>query len=194
MVVPAVVVEPFLSGSLEALPAGLADRFSSSLVLVVGRDVADRLMQAHRVVLDPHAGELGFEHDRVVDVLEMGPFALDVTEQRLDPRLIRRRVRPAPVLGDRQQPMNALVSAAAIGGPLSETASRIGRAGSSTARSRRSSVNSSSRPSSSRACSKRTWTWVAVSSTDTSVSIHLRDTMSTMANTTRRALVKWVAS
>lgn len=103
MVVPAVVVEPFLSGSLEALPAGLADRFSSSLVLVVGRDVADRLMQAHRVVLDPHAGELGFEHDRVVDVLEMGPLALDVTEQRLDPRLIRRRVRPAPVLGDGQQ-------------------------------------------------------------------------------------------
>jgi hypothetical protein len=33
---------------------------------------------------------------------------------------------------------------------------------------------------------------VAVSSTDTSVSIHLRLTMSTIANTTRFARPKWV--
>jgi hypothetical protein len=48
--VPAVVVEPLLSGSVEALPAGLADRFSSSLVFVVGGEVADGLMEADRVV------------------------------------------------------------------------------------------------------------------------------------------------
>jgi hypothetical protein len=79
VVVPAVVVEPFLSGSLEALPAGLADRFSGSVVLVVGCDVADRLMQAHRVVVGPDAGELGFEDDGIVDVLKVGPLALDGT-------------------------------------------------------------------------------------------------------------------
>jgi hypothetical protein len=33
---------------------------------------------------------------------------------------------------------------------------------------------------------------VAVSSTDTSVSIQRRETMSMIANTTRRARVKWV--
>ena len=35
---PAVVVEPGLAGSGEALPAGLADLFSSSVVFVVGGD------------------------------------------------------------------------------------------------------------------------------------------------------------
>ena len=76
MVVPAVVVEPLLSGSCEALPACLADRFSSAVVFVVGGDVADRLVKAHRVVLDPDAGQLGFEHDGVVDGLEVGPTRL----------------------------------------------------------------------------------------------------------------------
>ena len=43
--VPAVVVEPGLAGSGEALPAGLADLFSSAVVFVVGGDVADRFVQ-----------------------------------------------------------------------------------------------------------------------------------------------------
>ena len=37
-------------------------------------------------------------------------------------------------------------------------------------------------------------TCVEVSSIEISVSIHLRDTMSTIANTHRRAVVKWVTS
>lgn len=40
------MVEPLLSGSLEALPAGLADLFSFAVVFVVGGDVADPLMQS----------------------------------------------------------------------------------------------------------------------------------------------------
>ena len=89
--------------------------------------------------------------------------------------------------------MNARVSCEVIGGPLSDTASRIGRAGSSTARSRRWSVNRSTSPRL-RACSKTTTTWVEVSSIDTRVSIHLRETMSTIANTARFARVKCVTS
>jgi hypothetical protein len=37
------VFEPLLSGSCEALPAGLADGFASALVLVVRGDIADGL-------------------------------------------------------------------------------------------------------------------------------------------------------
>jgi hypothetical protein len=66
----AVVVEPVLAGSCEALPAGVADRFSSSLVFIVRRD-ADRPMKAHAVVLDPDAGQFGLEDDGIVDVLEV---------------------------------------------------------------------------------------------------------------------------
>ena len=101
--VPAVVVEPLLAGSGEALSAGLADLFSSSLVFVVGCDVADRFVQPHRVVLDPDAGELGFEHDGIGDVFEVGPLALDVTEEGLDPRLVGRGVGAPVVLGDGEE-------------------------------------------------------------------------------------------
>jgi hypothetical protein len=36
-------------------------------------------------------------------VFQVGPLALDVTEEGLDPRLIGRRMRAAVVLGDRHQ-------------------------------------------------------------------------------------------
>jgi uncharacterized protein (DUF3084 family) len=55
-------------------------------------------------------------------------------------------------------------------------------------------VRWASRPSASRACSKTTTTCEAVSSTLTRVSIQRRLTMSTMANTARRARVKCVTS
>ena len=45
-----------------------------------------------------------------------------------------------------------------------------------------------------RARSKMTLTWVEVSSTEVSVSIQFRDTMSTIANVDPPARVKWVAS
>lgn len=55
-------------------------------------------------------------------------------------------------------------------------------------------MSRSSNPSASRACSKTTTTCEAVSSTLTRVSIQRRLTMSTMANTARRARPKWVTS
>ncbi len=45
-------------GPLEALPAGLADRFSSLVVFVVGGDVAERFVQPDFVVVDPDACQL----------------------------------------------------------------------------------------------------------------------------------------
>ncbi len=162
-------------------------------MFVVGGEVADRLVQANRMVFRSYSHSFGFQQGWVGDGLQVRPLTLDVTEG-LDPRLILRGMRAAVVLGDRDQRRKARASRAVIGGPLSETASRIGRRGSSVSRSGRSAVSRSSRPSTSSACSKITCTWVAVSSTETSVSIHLRDTISTIAKQTRRDRVKCVAS
>ena len=76
VVLPAVVFESVVSGSCEALPAGLTDVFSSAVVLVVGSEVADRFVQPHGVVLDPNAGQLVLQDGGVADVFEVGPLAL----------------------------------------------------------------------------------------------------------------------
>ena len=81
------MVEPSCAGSLEALPAGLADRFSSLVVFVVGGDVAERFVQPDFVVVDPDACQLCVEQRRVGDLVEVGPFVLDVPEETLDPGL-----------------------------------------------------------------------------------------------------------
>ena len=75
--VPAVVAEPLLSGSFEAEPAGLANGFSSSVVFIVGGDVADRFVPPNCVVVDSEPGEFTHELDRVADVGEVGPLVLD---------------------------------------------------------------------------------------------------------------------
>ena len=90
--------------------------------------------------------------------------------------------------------MKARVSVEIMGPPLSDTASRIGRRGSSRGRSRRSSVNRSVRPSTARASSNTTRTWVEDSSDDATVEIQRRLSVSTMAKTQRRARPKWVTS
>jgi hypothetical protein len=48
-------------GLLEPGFAGLADLLAAAFVLVVEGDAADAGVQAHRVVLLSHAGELGAE-------------------------------------------------------------------------------------------------------------------------------------
>ena len=71
--------------------------------------------------------------------------------------------------------MNSLVEPELIWGPLSETASRIGREGSSRLRSTvpsaRASISRRS-PSASSASTRATWTWVEVSSEETTVVSH----------------------
>jgi hypothetical protein len=47
-VVPAVVVEPSLSGSGEALPAGLADLFASAVVRITANSIAWALIEHWR--------------------------------------------------------------------------------------------------------------------------------------------------
>ena len=124
----------------------------------------------------------------------MGLLAFDVAEEALDPGLVGGGAGPAVVLGDRDGGHEGAVSVEIMGPPLSDTASRIGRRGSSRGGSRRSSVNKSMRPSTARASSNTTRTWVQDSSDDTTVEIWRRLTMSTMANTQRRARPKWVTS
>ena len=78
--------EPLFAGSCETLPAGLSDGFTAAVVFVVGGDVADGFMEADGVVERPHPFRFGVEHDRVGDLLEVGPLCLDVTEEAWVPR------------------------------------------------------------------------------------------------------------
>jgi hypothetical protein len=187
--------DALLSGGRKAVLAGLSDRRTATLVLVVGGDVADPGVQANRVELVAHSSQLGLEHGGVVDAIQVRPFGLDVAEEALDPGLVRRGARPPEMLGDGANPHEL---PDVICGPLSETASRIGRLGSSTLRSTvplaRASIRSKI-PSASRAWMKATWTCVEVSSAERTVSSHLRVTRSMIATA---AWVgqdwKWVAS
>src|SRR5581483_8814957 len=63
----------------------------------------DPMRKPDGVVLDPDPVQLSFEHDGVGDVFEVGPLALDVTEEALDPGLVGRGVRAAVMLSDGQQ-------------------------------------------------------------------------------------------
>jgi hypothetical protein len=93
--------------------------------------------------------------------------------------------------------MNSRVEPLLIWGPLSLRASRIGRAGSSTVGSTRLSwraVMRASSPSRSNASVTTTWTWVEVSSAETTSASHLRETRSSITVAATPALVKWVVS
>ena len=72
----------------DSVAAGLADGFASAFVFVVGGDVADGGVQPDGVVLGPDPVELAVEFAGVADLLQVRPFALDVTEQGLDPGLV----------------------------------------------------------------------------------------------------------
>jgi hypothetical protein len=80
--------KPLQACLLESGLAGLADRRTAALVLVVGGDIADSGVQPHAVVALADHGEFGAQGRRVADLVEVGPFGLDVAEQRLDPGLV----------------------------------------------------------------------------------------------------------
>src|SRR5215211_8375796 len=96
----AMPVTPLAVGPLESVASSVADGVAAAFVLVVRCDVPDRFVEPDRVVFEADAFELAGEHGGVGDGHEMRVFALDVTPQRLDPRLVGRRGRPAEVLGD----------------------------------------------------------------------------------------------
>ena len=79
-----------LVGGGEAIAAGLADGVTAAFVLVVGGDVADRLMEADGVVVEADPFELGGQDLRVGDRQQVRVLGLDVAPQRLDPRLVGR--------------------------------------------------------------------------------------------------------
>lgn len=57
-------------------------------------DAPDRGGEANLVVVRPDAVQFGNEFGVVADLLEMGPFALDGSEQRFDPGLVFRHAGP----------------------------------------------------------------------------------------------------
>ena len=97
---PAVVVEAFYPGLVQAVSACLPHRVAAAFVFVVRGDVADRCVQPDAVVLLADVLELGLEIARIDDLLQVGPLALHMPEQGLDPRLVGRGVWAPEVLGD----------------------------------------------------------------------------------------------
>src|ERR1035438_6822134 len=95
------VGDPGPAGLAESAFAGGADPWAAAVVLVSGSDIADPGVQSDRVVLVADLGQLGPEDLRVADPVELWPVGLDVTEQALDPGLVRGRSGPAEVLRDR---------------------------------------------------------------------------------------------
>jgi hypothetical protein len=120
------VFDPLLAGSVEAVPAGLADGVSPAFVLVVGSDVAGAGVKPNAVVLVSDPVELEVEHGRVGELFEVGPVCLDVSEQRLDPGLVGgvpgRPSRWAMAIIAKNSRVGWLI----IGPPLSDMASSSG--------------------------------------------------------------------
>jgi len=65
-----------------------ADGLTSSFVFVVRCHILDPGVKPDPVVLRADEFEFGFKLAGVGDLLQVRPFALDVTEQGLDPRLV----------------------------------------------------------------------------------------------------------
>jgi hypothetical protein len=82
------VCDAVLARTGESVAAFGADGITSFFVFVVGCHVPDAGVQPDRVVFRPEEFELGFELAGVGDLLQVRPFALDVTEQGLDPGLV----------------------------------------------------------------------------------------------------------
>ena len=89
-----------LPGPGQAVDAGPADRLAPAGVLVVGGDVTDAGVQAHVVVVLADPFQLGPQHARVPDLLQVWPFGLHVPEQRLDPGLVGGAARATKVPGN----------------------------------------------------------------------------------------------
>lgn len=88
---------------MESSVAGFADGVAAAEVLILGCDVTDAGMKPDGVVFAADAVEFGGELCEVVDVFEVGPFALDVSPERLDPGLVGRGVWLSEVLPDGQE-------------------------------------------------------------------------------------------
>jgi hypothetical protein len=102
----------------ESVAALGADGLTSSLVFVVGCDVADRGMQPDCVVFKPCAFELGFEFAGMADLLQVRPLALDVPEQGLDTGWATRRGARVRVLFRVASLRTGLASFPAPGSPV----------------------------------------------------------------------------
>ncbi len=81
MPVLAVPGKPAVAGLFEAGFAGLADGLTSSVVFVVGGDIADAGVQPDGVVVLSDHCELGTQRDRVADREQVRVLGLDVPEE-----------------------------------------------------------------------------------------------------------------
>lgn len=89
-----------VAGGCEAGSACFSDGLASAVVLVVGGDVADALVQSHGVVVLLSDVEFAAQDRGVIDGVQVGVFAFEVAEERLDPGLVVGGAGAAEVLGD----------------------------------------------------------------------------------------------
>ena len=66
------MLDPLRAGAFEAGGAGAADPRPTTVMLVIGGDVADRSVQPHRVVLASDPRELAVEHGWVAELSSGG--------------------------------------------------------------------------------------------------------------------------
>ena len=76
------------------------ERLAAAVVLVVGGDVADALVEPDGVVVLAQPVQLGLEVAGIGDLLQVRVLALEVTEERLHPGLVVRGGRAPEVLRD----------------------------------------------------------------------------------------------
>ncbi len=185
MELPRLSVEEAASG--EQLPGG-----RDLPVSEFATQIPDRLANIDGLLVG-FGGRRCCRHARIADLKEVGPLALEVAEQRLDPGLVGRGPGRPKCCAMAHRAMNSGADPDVIWRPLSDTASRMGRLSSSTLGSTRPSALASTgsrRPSAARASPKMISTWVEVSSAETMSAIHLRDTRSSITVTATPARVK----
>ena len=197
-----VVGKPGLAGLLESGLAGLADALAAAFVFVERGGVADAGVQPNAVPVHLQPVELGAQHRRFGDGQQVRPLGFEVTENvSIQAWSVGVPGRPKWV-AMACRAMNSLVEPEVICGPLSLTASRMGRAGSSVPGSASGrpvgpssrTITSAIRSSRSNASVNTTWTLVEVSSPETMVASHLRETRSSMTVAATPARVKCVVS
>jgi hypothetical protein len=133
---PAMVGEPLLACSLEVVLAGFADGLPRAGVLVVWCGVTDGGVEADGVVLEAYTRSSSaarssgsWTQSRCGHPPFTWPKSVSICARSVG------GVRPPVVLDDGHGYREGLGGVGVLGGPLSETASRMARAGSGTSRS-----------------------------------------------------------
>ncbi len=77
-----------LVGTLKAGASGRSQGRTAAVVLIIGRQILQALVQPDGVVVGPAKDQLGLERAGINDHFQVRELALEVAEERLDPALV----------------------------------------------------------------------------------------------------------